>query len=273
MIPIKALIDRTMPGMTLDFETVRQTVCSGCGQPVTIRRTVMPIGPHRGKRISLAFGCQCAELAMVRELLRKREEKRKQRIHDLFDQNSLINQGLKQAAFDNFHPDNERLAQAKTICFQYAQTFSRQSGNLLLSGSYGVGKSHLAVSIIRQLMENGWTGLFISVPKLLTKLKATYSRHSEQTEDQLLSALEKVDCLVLDDIGAEYGNDHSGSWAAAKLFEVVDSRLGKPTIYTTNLNGHELQTKVGPRNFSRIMQDTKVVKMNCEDYRLSHFRE
>lgn len=234
----------------------------------------MPIGPQKGERVNISHGCKCEEKAMVRELLQQREEKRKQRIDKLFDQNSLINACLKQATFDNYEPTNEQLVHAKEVCLQFTKDFSKDSPrNLILSGSYGVGKSHLARAMTQVVMQKGFSAIFISVPKLLTKLKATYNRKSEHTEDELLSMLEQVDCLVLDDIGSEYGTDHSGSWATSKVFEVVDSRIGKHTIYTTNLNGQELQTKVGPRNFSRMMQDTEVVKMNGEDYRLKHFKE
>lgn len=210
---------------------------------------------------------------MVKELLQKREEKRKQRIYDLFDQKSLINASLKQATFENYIPSNEYLTRAKQVCQQFTKTFTKDSPrNLILCGSYGIGKSHLARAMTSDIMQKDATAIFISVPKLLTKLKATYNRKSEHTEDELLSMLEEVDCLVLDDIGAEYGTDHSGSWATSKVFEVVDSRMGKHTIYTTNLNGQELQAKVGARNFSRMMQDTEVVKMHGDDYRLKHFK-
>ncbi|GAE36646.1 ATP-binding protein [Halalkalibacter akibai] len=144
--------------------------------------------------------------------------------------------------------------------------------NLLLTGSYGLGKSHLAAAMLKELLGKGHTGIFISVPKLLTKLKATYKKNSEFAEDDLLTVLEQADCLVLDDIGAEHGNDHSGSWSIAKVFEVVDSRLGKHTIYTTNLNGRDLQEKVGARNFSRMMQQCEAITIQGDDYRLRQFR-
>lgn len=274
MITIGNVLRQTMPNMILDSEIVDEYLCPGCDESVTLIRLTMPLGPKKGERVTLSCGCRCEDLAMARQVRQRRDELRRERLFQLFDQNSLINDALKTATFESYHPSNEHQARAKTAAIDYAEKFSKDHPrNLILSGSYGVGKSHLAVSIIKSLMKHGWTGLFISVPRLLTKLKATYNRQSEQTEDQLLSVLEEVDCLVLDDIGAEYasGSDHGGSWAASKVFEVVDSRSGKHTVFTTNLSAHELQDRVGPRNFSRMMYNARVVRICGDDYRLNAF--
>src|SRR5690606_31680904 len=132
--------------------------------------------------------------------------------------------------------------------------------NLVFTGSYGLGKSHLAASICRELNDMGYTSIFISVPKLLTKIRDTYNRDSNINESQLLDALSNVDCLALDDMGAEKtkrGEQQGESWASEKLFEIIDSRSGKHTVYTTNLTSAELTKKIGPRNISRMMMNTK----------------
>jgi DNA replication protein DnaC len=122
-------------------------------------------------------------------------------------------------------------------------------------------------------MEKGERCIFISVPKLLSKIRSTYNKRSEYSEDDLLKWLERVECLVLDDVGAEQRktSDDGESWAVSKLFEIIDSRAGKHTIYTTNLSSGELRRSVGPRNFSRMMQDTIILKLDGEDYRLKDF--
>ncbi len=258
--------------MTLDFNIVEKYTCSGCEETITVRKVIMPIGPEKGKSTNIDYGCKCEEQSIVKKILQQRIEMKKQRTYKVFDQNSLINDQLKQATFENFKRHDDNLAKAFQSAIQYAKNFSKQDPqNLIFSGSYGIGKSHLACAIASYLMEKGYSAIFISVPKLLTKLKATYNRNSEHTEDDLLSMIETVDCLILDDIGAEYGSDHH-SWATSKVFEVVDSRIGKHTIYTTNLNGEALQEKIGPRNFSRMMQDTEVITMHGEDYRLRNFK-
>jgi DNA replication protein DnaC len=115
-------------------------------------------------------------------------------------------------------------------------------------------------------MKKDYSGIFVSVPKLLQAFRNTYNNDSEISEGQLLQALETVDCLVLDDIGAENKTD----WATDKLFNIIDSRQGKSTIFTSNLDMKALEnpkTGVGPRNFSRIMMNANVQKVFGPDHR------
>ena len=70
--------------------------------------------------------------------------------------------------------------------------------------------------------------------------------------------------MVFDDFGINM-ND----FATVKMFELIESRVGKHNIYTTNLNAQELsKNKDMQRIFSRIMSNTTLIKMNGEDYRM-----
>ncbi|MCM3761840.1 ATP-binding protein [Alkalihalobacillus oceani] len=273
MIRASAYLPATIQAMTLDSNILSRYQCKGCHEAVTVRAIMMPFGPMKGETVELTYGCRCEDLALAESVLKRRKQLEKERLYTLFDQNSLINADLQQVNFDTYEPKNPSQVQAKNVAEQYATDFSlTTAGNLLFTGTYGLGKSHLAVAVVKQLLKRGYSCLFISVPKLLTTLKATYNKNSDQSEDELLRGLEKTDCLVLDDIGAEHGNDQQGSWSIAKVFEVVDSRLGKPTIFTTNLTGKELMQKVGARNFSRMMNKTEAITISGEDYRLLQFK-
>jgi len=207
-----------------------------------------------------------AEDKRLAEEARSAYVKRKQeKIKQLFDDKSLINKDLQKANFDNYKPTNEGLQTALTLAQRYASIFNLDKPiNLLLYGSYGTGKSHLSVAITKELMQKGLTCIFVSMPKLLTKIKTTYNKKSEQTESDLMDYIESVDLLVLDDIGAEKDNE----WALSKLFEIIDGRIGKHTVFTTNFATEDLRSRIGERNFSRVMQNTHEVKMVGQDYRL-----
>lgn len=149
----------------------------------------------------------------------------------------------------------------------YTTDFNENKG-LIFVGDYGVGKSHLAYSICTKAREEGLTSIFITVPELLTKLKSTFSQTGNHTEEELLIALKNVDLLVLDDIGADYSTE----WSTSKIFEVINSRIGKNNIYTTNSNSRELTNKIGKRNFSRMMENVQLIKMYGDDYRLRNLK-
>jgi DNA replication protein DnaC len=207
---------------------------------------------------------EAEERAMVEQIMRENAAARQRKLQRIFTENSLIPPALRHATFENYQPTNTELRAAKEAAIEYAETFRPdESKNLLMTGDYGVGKSHLAVSILKRIIERGFTGIFITTPELLTKIRSTYNRDSNHSELELLETIKNVDCLVLDDIGTENGTD----WAVSKLFEVVDGRLGKHTIYTTNLNSKAMEKKIGERNFSRMSFDTVPIVMTGDDYR------
>lgn len=248
--------------------------CEGCGQQVNVTEMAIAGGPEKGKLERFYLGCKCEDQLIAGKVIENERKAKMNRAKDVFDQNSLVNQSLLKATFDNYDPPSLELDNAKRVVMQFIDNFNPLEGeNLLLSGTYGTGKSHLSFSAAKALIANGHTALFLSVPKLLTKIKETYNSKAQFSENDLLNYIANVDLLVLDDLGAEYTNlrNDGDNWTWTKLFEVIDSRSGKHTIYTTNLSAVDLEAKVNPRNFSRIMENTGVVVMNGRDYRKKTF--
>lgn len=257
-----------------DSKFIRKDFCEGCKREVEVREFITSFGPNKGEPFEEKVGCICWELKKIEEEKEFAHRQMMDRLNGIFEKNSLINSNLQKATFDNYHPTNKGLSDVKETIMKYAEMFDeKEPKNLLLIGAYGLGKSHLAASATRVLMEKGERCIFISVPKLLSKIRSTYNRKSEYSEEDLMKWFERVECLVLDDVGAEQRktNDDGESWAVSKLFEIIDSRAGKHTIYTTNLNSADLQRAVGPRNFSRMMQNTTILKLEGNDYRLKDF--
>ncbi|WP_406944510.1 ATP-binding protein [Halobacillus sp. SY10] len=247
--------------------------CEGCGQFVEESQMEIPVGPRKGEWIEVATGCKCEDMALAQQTLKQRDEAILKKTFKVFEQHSFMNKSLQKATFENYEPPTTKLKQAKDHLQEYVDTFTEDSSNLLIAGPYGTGKSHLAVSITKRLMEQGKGCLFLSVPKLFTKIKQTYNDDSEFRENQILELIQDIDLLVLDDVGTEYTNSKDGqnSWAHTKLFEVLDDRSGKPTIFTTNLRSDLLEKKLNERNFSRLMDGTEIIKMDGPDYRRKGF--
>ncbi|EAA0329172.1 ATP-binding protein [Listeria monocytogenes] len=236
------------------------------------------------QKVKMQIAKEDAELAK-----RALNADRNHQLNKIFS-NSMINKKLENASFENYHADNEDNTRALAICQRYAETFSlKQPRSLLITGSYGVGKSHLAASIMRAISEidivlkkdddrdvilksRKPTMIFINTTKLLTKIRSSFSKTSEFTEADLLNEIESVDLLVLDDFGSEI-KDSNNDFAVQKIFEIVEGRVGKHTIYTTNFNVDELFNFYGERNFSRVMEDANLIQMTGENYRLRGFKK
>ena len=183
---------------------------------------------------------------------------------------------LRQMTFDTFNPSGNGAAAAQQDNLRTALTAasafaSDPEGWLLLTGPNGCGKTHLAVAIAGERIEQGATVFFAIVPDLLDHLRATFSPGSPVEYDQLFEQVRSVPLLVLDDLGAE----SSTPWAQEKLYRLMVHRHNNrlPTVITTNHMMDEIE-EVQPRLASRLKDVTLVnwMPITAPDYRDSSIR-
>jgi DNA replication protein DnaC len=104
---------------------------------------------------------------------------------------------------------------------------------LLLTGSIGVGKTHLATGILRKLvMERGATGLFCDYRDLLKQVQNSYNRQVQVTELDILAPVFEAEVLVLDELGASKPSEWVWDTVGHILNTCYDDR--RTTIITTN---------------------------------------
>ena len=170
--------------------------------------------------------------------------------------------------FDTFQTDlvdySESEAQSLATAFNGALNYAQNpDGWLLLEGSYGCGKTHLAAAVGHQRLLQGDTVLFITTPDLLDHLRSTFSPRSETTYDELFDRVRETDLLILDDLGVE----NPSEWAKEKLFQLINHRYSRrmSTIVTTNSDIDGLD----PRLRSRLLdiEITHIIKIVAPDYR------
>jgi DNA replication protein DnaC len=124
---------------------------------------------------------------------------------------------------------------------------------LLLHGEHGGGKTTLAVSLVKQAVEDGVSAVFRVTPDLMDEIRRTYDPSAQPSSSDgvdLLGALKGVQLLVLDDVGAE----RMSGWVEEKLFQLLNYRHNehRRTVLTTNLAPDDLMDHVGERIFWRI---------------------
>lgn len=138
--------------------------------------------------------------------------------------------------------------------------------SLLLYGSFGTGKTGLAVSATRMATtERGMPALFLPTPSLLDRIRATYEKKSDESEGDLIEAVKNTDLLVLDDLGAERPTE----WVREKLFTIINHRHDEcmATIFTSNLAPKELAEHLGERTAWRIIEMSQVIKLDGPNLR------
>ena len=104
---------------------------------------------------------------------------------------------------------------------------------LLLTGSIGAGKTHLAVGLLRELVEQrGATGIFCDYRELLKQIQHSYNPQVMTTEMEILRPVFEAEVLLLDELGAVKPTD----WVWDTVAHILNTRYNdrKTTLITTN---------------------------------------
>ena len=219
--------------------------CPRCGGTGYLRLDV-PVGdPSFGQ----AIPCSCKEV--------QREERRRQDLRRLSSLEPFLDK-----TFETF---DARAIPSVKEAFEIARRYADQpDGWLVLSGSYGAGKTHLAAAIANYRLSEGSPVFFSIVPDLLDHLRAAFAPHSEIPYDEMFDKVREVELLVLDDLGAENGT----AWASEKLFQLINYRYNfkMPTVITTN---HRLLSHMDERIRSRLsdLSFVRNVLIDAPDFR------
>ncbi|MFW6159604.1 MAG: ATP-binding protein [Acidobacteriota bacterium] len=246
-----------MPEKNMNRETRKE--CSRCGG------TGWVLEEKEGLRV--ARRCRCFTDKRKEVLLKQASIPRR------YEYCSLDN-------FEEHHPSHRR---ALKIARKFVKDFPVLNSGILLLGSPGVGKTHLSVGIIKELIKEKKTSCyFCDFRELIHNIQASYSPDSPLSESEVLNPVFRADVLVLDELGAK----RTTAWVEEMVFYIINHRYinKKLTIFTSNYPDKEedvedrrqdifkkddvtLVDRVGERLRSRIYEMCKIVEVLGDDYR------
>ena len=173
----------------------------------------------------------------------------------------------------NFTAYNESLERAVSRATKFAEAFPAVGRGLFLEGQPGVGKTHLAVAVLKQVIQtSGAMGLFYDTRDLLRVIRSTYDPAIRTTELEVLRPVMTADLLVLDDLGAE----KTSEWVDETMNLIVNTRYNERrlTIFTSNYpdipddtEPNSLLFRIGSRMRSRLHEMCEFAAMDGADYR------
>ena len=197
---------------------------------------------------------------------------RKQKSHSNLIERARIPKRYERCHFHNYRVMNPSQGDAFKLALKLATTYPAVERGLLLMGTVGVGKTHLAVSILKGLTEQGIDCLFYEFGALLKGIQDSYNSVSQTSELKVLQPIFDAEVLVLDEIGASKPTD----WVRDTMANIINTRYNdkKLTIFTTNYlderraeKDETLEDRIGVRLRSRLFEMCKTVSLSGEDFR------
>ena len=226
-------------------------------------------GPYKTQEIKI-FGCtfyaMCPECERIEAA---QEEERRLKFEQQQKEESLIERGIEpeyfNASFDNYIPENESEKEAVSVMRSLAEG---KVHKVLLLGSNGVGKTHLASALARSL-----NGIIITMFKLSAEIRSGFANN--KSEIAVLDRLLTYPVIVIDELGRTKGSDAERNWLSY-LVDKAHVRGIKLVIISNRLpadylpegrKGEAFEYFVDNDVISRLREKSRVVVINGRDRR------
>lgn len=184
----------------------------------------------------------------------KYERETKTRITDKLSASGVSPRNMDKS-FDSYIAKDEKQKKALSIAVEYARRVCAFDNpfNLIMVGTTGTGKTHLAHAITNHCILSGRTCATIQLKNLIAEYRASWSDKDAPSDRQVIKKYGSMNALVIDEIGLEEAT--AGEKVA--MFEVLDERYNNQlsTVFISNQNADKLKEILGDRIVDRIKED------------------
>jgi len=257
----------------IDRLLVVKGTCPECGSNLYAWKNKRPDGTERCAPTCMECGFYDLQHRADNETNKRYEENLKQRAINFFKYRSIVlDESLFDKNFGNYLTKEEETAVALNNALQFVDDVVKgEPVHLILSGTSGVGKSHLSMATAQAVLESsGYKKkvLFINYRELLERRKNSFNDPQEQSKQRdLLFDIKTTDFVVIDDLGAELGADTgrgSTAYNNDTLYGILEARQNRALLINTNLTSEEIKKAYGDRILSRIMMNARAYSMRLD---------
>ncbi|HEY9826970.1 MAG TPA: IS21-like element helper ATPase IstB [Stenomitos sp.] len=171
-----------------------------------------------------------------------------------------------QSSIENIDYDADRNLDRNQMMRFAECTYIGKQENILITGSTGIGKNHLATALGHQACTLGYKVYYANMAKLFSKLKMGKADGSYMRE---ISKIERQDLLILDDFGLVPIDNQNRS----ALMEIIEDRHKKASmIITSQLPVNCWHEVIGEKTIAdaildRIVHDAHRIDLKGESLR------
>ena len=249
---------------------IEKNICSKCGAEYEQPALVTQFG------VIIARCCpSCVDKYDIAEKSKLKYQKEQNKAEWL--ENIGVKETYEKATLDNYKPQNESQSEALKCC---KLIDSQAITKLVLLGSNGVGKTHLASALVKK-----HNGLLITAYEMFATYRGCFSPKAKETELEIIKKFSRLPLLAIDEFGRTKGSEAEENFMSA----IIDNRhaANLPTLILSNLirkrdcifyqNNSDkykdcerkncLESRLTKDVISRLRENSKVVLIEGEDYR------
>lgn len=250
-----------MPGFLATTTTAPSHQCEICGSIIEHTQ----YADVEGRRVYYRTPCQCEKDERLRAEREEQDRKLRDRADELLAGSGLSGDRHRKQTFRSWREGMQPEAYAAARSFAEGAIADPGWRCLVLAGSVGTGKTHLAAAAARRVISRGFSADLITVPDFQMELQSTFDKDAKATTKQVMDRYFNLRLLCLDD----WGTERQGQWSDSVIYSLVNHRYeaGLPLLITTNLSAQRFSGWVGVRLDSRLQEAMMRVEMRPGDFR------